>query len=212
MRHILYIFICLSVSFATSAQTTKSPTGLLSNHFYESGLVFSQNADTKDWSGGFSQSGRASIHPNINLGLGADFTMSSSQLDAYEFALSPYITAHFLPDGQVDPYVTVGFVYGQSKLLASEIDSRQVYLEVGTEIRISDFVSILPSINYEYGRFDVGPTLSAGYIEPKIGFAFRLGRESRLWLAPHCSYNLKVHGDDALADVLSLGLRFLIQL
>ncbi len=210
---ITLLFAFLS-SFAANAETKESPKGLLNNHFYVSGLSWSRNTDTKDWSGGFSQNGWASIHPNINIGLSGDYTLASSQLDADEFFLSPYLRAHFLPEAQVDPYVTVGFGYGQSNLLSLEEDVFVVSLEVGAEARVSDLVSIVPSIGYEYDKFDpnFGGDVSGGYIDPTLEVAFRLGKDSRLWMLPFFSYDLKVHGDDELADVLSLGVGLLIQL
>ena len=197
----------------------ESKGGLLSKHLYSSTSSFSRGSDTKSWSGGIGQGGWASVHPNINIGFSADYTLVSSSADSYAFGFGIDLLAHFLPDNNADPFVQIGFGHATSQLLLTETDTFAVGVVSGVEIRVSDMVSILPSIGYTYGKYDSvitdGFNLaridgSVGVISPDFDVAIRLGRDSRIWLSPGVSYSLEVHGDGQ--DVFTFSLSMSVEL
>lgn len=197
-----------------ASEHVENTGGLLSKHLYGTSSSFSRGGDTKSWSGGVSQGGWASIHPNINIGFFADYTLVSSRTDSYGFSVETDILAHFLPDNTIDPFVQIGVGYATEQLTFPEVDVFAIGINSGVEIRASDIVSILPSIQYVYNRVSfVGIDESVGYISPDFDVAIRLGRDSRIWLSPGVSYNLKVHGEDNLfQDTFTFSLSMLIEL
>lgn len=212
---LLVALVVGSVPNAKASEHVENTGGLLSKHLYGTTSSFSRGGDTKSWSGGVSQGGWASIHPNINIGFSADYTLvSSGGGDSYEFQVGTNMLAHFLPDNTIDPFVQVGAGYATDQLSLPEVSAFIIGINSGVEIRASDIVSIFPSIQYDYNRVNfVTGDESAGYISPGFDVAIRLGRDSRIWLSPGVSYDLKVHGDDnRFQDVFTFSLSMLVEL
>ncbi len=153
---------------------------------------------------------RLKAHDMVNLLVSGGYGRYTTDDQIAFWGLVGGVELHFAPKKRIDPFISLvaGFTKEDEE---GGPDQTSFSASIGFELKATKFVSILPTVDYDYADNDY---VSAGFISPGLSFAFRFSDNpdsffDNFWIAPFVGANFPFHGDDyAYYDSYSVGVAF----